>query len=162
VAAKYPTVKFIGHAQTWWGNIDRLHRQEELYPAGPVASGGITDLLLSDFPNVYADLSAASGLKALARDRNHAREFIARHRDKLLFGTDCEYKDLDGPTCWCGLTLQLLWMLDEPSTGILPKILHGNAQRILKLNLPGSTSEGSLRPARVGPVDLKRDEGWRG
>jgi hypothetical protein len=77
VAAKYPTVKFIGHAQTWWGNIDRLHRQEELYPAGLVASG----------------------LKALARDRNHAREFVARHRNKLLFGADCEHKDLDGPTC---------------------------------------------------------------
>src|SRR5204863_6761711 len=23
---RYPTVNFIGHAQTWWGNIDRGHR----------------------------------------------------------------------------------------------------------------------------------------
>jgi hypothetical protein len=66
VAAKYPTVKFIGHAQTWWGNIDRLHRQEELYPAGPVASGGITDLGAASLFSCYrcsTSLRLASCLK---------------------------------------------------------------------------------------------------
>src|SRR5437763_8327597 len=29
---KYPKVNFIGHAQTWWGNIDKNHRQAVMYP----------------------------------------------------------------------------------------------------------------------------------
>ena len=33
---KYPKVNFIGHAQTWWANIDRNHTdQTVLYPEGP-------------------------------------------------------------------------------------------------------------------------------
>ena len=46
----YPTVNFIGHAQTWWANIDKNCRQEVMYPKGPVTPGGITDRLLSDYP----------------------------------------------------------------------------------------------------------------
>jgi predicted TIM-barrel fold metal-dependent hydrolase len=58
LVAKYPKVVFIGHAQTWWGNIDKNHQQPIMYPKGPVTPGGITDRLLSDYPNVYGDLSA--------------------------------------------------------------------------------------------------------
>src|SRR5206468_3760818 len=54
---KYPTVNFIGHAQTWWGNIDKNHDQKVMYPKGPITPGGITDRLLSDYPNAYGDLS---------------------------------------------------------------------------------------------------------
>ncbi|HEY6402649.1 MAG TPA: amidohydrolase, partial [Blastocatellia bacterium] len=57
---RYPTVNFIGHAQTWWGNIDKNHQQSVMYPKGPVTPGGITDRLLADYPNVYGDLSAGS------------------------------------------------------------------------------------------------------
>ena len=72
---KYPGVNFIGHAQTWWGNIDKNHQQAVMYPKGPVTPGGITDRLLSDYPNMYGDLSAGSGLNALLRDEDHARSF---------------------------------------------------------------------------------------
>ena len=34
---KYSKVTFIGHAQTWWANIDKNHKdQSVLYPKGPV------------------------------------------------------------------------------------------------------------------------------
>ena len=33
----------------------------------------ITDRLLSDYPNMYGDMSAGSGLNALLRDEEHAR-----------------------------------------------------------------------------------------
>ncbi len=56
MAEKYPAVTFIGHAQTFWGNIDKNHVQTVMYPKGPVTPGGITDRLLSDYPNVYGDL----------------------------------------------------------------------------------------------------------
>src|SRR4029077_3435485 len=42
VVARHPRVNFIGHAQTWWGNIDRNHRQQEMYPKTRVTPGGIT------------------------------------------------------------------------------------------------------------------------
>ncbi|HMC62853.1 MAG TPA: hypothetical protein VKJ01_26905, partial [Candidatus Solibacter sp.] len=67
---KFPTVNFIGHAQTWWGNIDKNHQQAVMYPKGPVTGGGITDRLLADYANVYGDLSAGSGLNALLRDED--------------------------------------------------------------------------------------------
>ena len=48
--------------------------------------GGLTDRYLSDYSNLYGDLSAGSGLNALTRDEDHAREFIQRHQYKLIYG----------------------------------------------------------------------------
>ena len=91
---KFPRVKFIGHAQMWWANIDRNHTEPSVsYPKGPVTAGGLTDRYLSDYPNMYGDLSAGSGLNALTRDEDFAREFLRRHRDKLVFGSDCSCHD---------------------------------------------------------------------
>ena len=72
---KYPKTTFIGHAQTWWANIDKNHSdQSVLYPKGKVTPGGLTDRYLSDYPNMYGDLSAGSGLNALhARRRPRPR-----------------------------------------------------------------------------------------
>ena len=54
-----------------------------------MTAGGLTDRYLSDYPNAYADMSAGSGLNALTRDEDHAREFLRRHQDKILYGSDC-------------------------------------------------------------------------
>src|SRR5689334_10478143 len=90
VLERHPRVNFIGHAQTWWGNIDKNHDQTVMYPKTKVTPGGITDRLLSDYPNMYGDLSAGSGLNSLLRDEEQARGFIERHQDKLLYGSDCD------------------------------------------------------------------------
>ena len=59
---KFPKVNFIGHAQTWWANIDKNHSDQSiLYPKTRVTPGGLTDRLLSDYPNMFGDLSAGSG-----------------------------------------------------------------------------------------------------
>ena len=63
------------------------------------APGGLTDRYLSDYPNMYGDLSAGSGLNALTRDEDFTRDFLTRHRDKLLFGSDCNDRDGGGPDC---------------------------------------------------------------
>jgi hypothetical protein len=95
---KSPRVKFLGHAQTWWGNVDRNYGdQTMMYPKGPVTSGGLTDRYLTDNPNMYGDVSAGSGLNALTRDENFARDFMTWHQDKLLFGSDCNDRDGGGP-----------------------------------------------------------------
>ncbi len=53
ILAKFPKVNFIGHAQTWWGNIDRSLDQEVLYPKTKVTPGGLTDRWLADYPNMW-------------------------------------------------------------------------------------------------------------
>ena len=75
VLDRHPRVNFIGHAQTWWCNIDKGCDQKTMYPTGPVTPGGITDRLLSDYPNMYGDLSAGSGLNSHAAGRGSRARF---------------------------------------------------------------------------------------
>ena len=89
ILEKFPKVNFIGHAQTFWANIDAKAEQKVLYPKGPVTPGGLTDRFLAEYPNFFADMSAGSGLNALLRDEEHARGFLTRHQDKLMYGSDC-------------------------------------------------------------------------
>lgn len=93
VLRAYPDVTFIGHAQTWWSNISAADEQTDLYPIGRVKPGGLTDRLLRDYPNLYGDLSAGSGLNAMRRDPEFAAGFVARHRKKLIWGSDCPCHD---------------------------------------------------------------------
>ncbi len=92
---KYRKVRIIGHAQTWWANIsaDVPAAEKTLYPGGPVKPGGLLDRLLSEYPNLYADLSAGSGFNALTRDVDFTLGFIERHPRQLLFGSDCPCRD---------------------------------------------------------------------
>jgi predicted TIM-barrel fold metal-dependent hydrolase len=130
---KYPTVNFIGHAQTWWGNIDRNHAdQRVMYPKGPVVRGGLTDRYLSDYPNMFGDLSAGSGLNALTRDEEFAREFLTRHQDKLIYGSDCSDLDGSGPKCQGAQTIAAIRRLAGSKT-IERKLLYGNAKALFRL-----------------------------
>ncbi len=128
---KYPSVNFIGHAQTWWGNIDKNHTQSVMYPKGPVTPGGITDGLLSDHANVYGDLSAGSGLNALLRDEDHARDFLKRHQNKLMFGSDCTDAFGQGDKCFGSRQIATVRRL-SPDAQAVRKMLYGNAARLLK------------------------------
>jgi predicted TIM-barrel fold metal-dependent hydrolase len=132
IVEKYPTVNFIGHAQTWWANIDARADQSVLYPKGPVTPGGLTDKLLSDYPNVFADMSAGSGLGALLRDEDHARAFLARHQDKLLYGSDCSDSVGEGAKCSGSQMIATLRRL-TPEKSVERKIFFENAKRVLKL-----------------------------
>lgn len=95
---KYNRVRIIGHAQTWWANIsaDVPQASETLYPKGPVKPGGLLDRLLSEYPNLYGDMSAGSGFGALSRDEEFTARFIERHSKQLLFGSDCPCRDGKG------------------------------------------------------------------
>ncbi|MFN0087747.1 MAG: amidohydrolase family protein [Blastocatellia bacterium] len=134
VLERFPSVNFIGHAQTMWGNIDRKHDQAVLYPRGAVAPGGLTDRWLADYPNFFADLSAGSGANAFTRDEDHARGFLLRHQNKLMFGSDCQ--DVDGRDDRCVGTKQLAALrrlAADPK--VLEKILYRNASRVLKIRI---------------------------
>ena len=129
---KFPDVIFIGHAQTWWANVDKDVKQEDLYPITKVTPGGITDRLLTDYPNMYGDLSAGSGLNFYVRDEDHARGFLERHQDKLMYGTDCN--DTLGRGLGCqGAQIMANVRRLAPNKRIERKLLYENAKRVFKL-----------------------------
>ena len=131
--AKYSNVTFIGHAQTWWANIDRANvdNAKQLYPRGKVTPGGLTDRYLRDYPNMFGDLSAGSGLGAFNRDPEHARAFLERHQDKLMFGSDCI--DVTGEPVKCSGARQLAQLRElAPTKAIERKLLFANAKRVFR------------------------------
>jgi predicted TIM-barrel fold metal-dependent hydrolase len=139
----HPKTIFIGHAQTWWANISADTANQAGYPTGPVKSGGLTDRLLSDYPNIYGDLSANSGRNALARDPEFSAAFLVRHRSKLMFGSDCPCRDGRGAgqvsnspalkdKCIARETLALLQRLASPE--LFRTITWQNGVRLLRLS----------------------------
>ena len=92
----YPKTTFIGHADAFWANVSADYHNEASYPSGPIARGGLTDAWLGDYPNLFGDLSANSGNNALSRDPTFTADFLKRHQDKLLFGSDCSCTDGHG------------------------------------------------------------------
>jgi predicted TIM-barrel fold metal-dependent hydrolase len=134
ILEKYPKVTFIGHAQTWWANIDKNcdNNPKNLYPKGPVTPGGLTDKYLSDYPNMFGDLSAGSGLNAFKRDNDHGRAFLERHQDKLVYGSDCT--DTVGRGAGCSGAQQIAMMRKlSPSKAIERKVLYENAKKLFRL-----------------------------
>jgi len=137
VLRAYPRVNFIGHAQTWWGNISSDLNPLDLYPKGGVKPGGLTDRLLADHANMFGDLSAGSGLNAITRDPEFARGFVARHRRKLIWGSDCDCHDGKGGGIRSGVCLaeRSLKALRElaPDQAALRRILWSNGAELLGL-----------------------------
>lgn len=131
---KFPRVNFIGHAQTWWANVDRGYRDDakNLYPQGAITPGGLTERYLADYPNMFGDLSAGSGLNALTRDESFTPGFFQRHQDKLLYGSDCSDHAGEGPECQGAQTIAAVRRY-APSHQIERKLLYGNAKKLFRL-----------------------------
>ncbi|MEO8301848.1 MAG: amidohydrolase, partial [Rhizomicrobium sp.] len=142
----YPKTKFIGHADAFWANISADYHEQESYPTGPVVPGGVTDKLLADYPNLFADTSANSANNALSRDAEFTTGFLKRHQDKLHFGSDCNCDDGKGGgaaqnsdrvaprmrgKCVAQETLKVLTASSTPA--IFRKIAWTNAHRLLGL-----------------------------
>ena len=134
ILEKHPKTNFIGHAQTMWANIDKNHTdQKVLYPKGRVTAGGWTDRYLADYPNMFADMSAGSGLNALTRDEDHARGFLDRHQNKILYGSDCADAIGTGKACQGAQTIAALRKL-APNKTAERKILYENAKQLFRLD----------------------------
>jgi predicted TIM-barrel fold metal-dependent hydrolase len=132
---RFPRVKFIGHAQSWWSHIsaDAPPPEVSLYPKGPVKPGGLIDRLLADYGNIYADISAGSGYLALSRDEPFTAGFVRRHRRKLLFATDCPCYDGNGANWKGGCFGRTMFALLErvADADIRADICRHNAARLL-------------------------------
>ncbi|HKS95275.1 MAG TPA: amidohydrolase [Terriglobia bacterium] len=137
VLKRYPRVNFIGHAQTWWGNISADLNPLDYYPKGPIKPGGLIDRLLTEYPNLYGDLSAGSGLNAMTRDAEFARGFLDRHYRQLVWGSDCECRDgkgggtRDGYCIGARCLAALRQLIPDPSK--LRRVLYDNGAALLKV-----------------------------
>jgi predicted TIM-barrel fold metal-dependent hydrolase len=105
-----------------------------MYPKTPLTPGGITDRLLSDYPNMWGDMSAGSGLNSMLRDEDQAREFLKRHQDKLLFGSDCNDREANGPKCLGSHIIAAIRKL-SPDKKAERKILYENASKLMKISV---------------------------
>jgi len=142
----YPRTTFIGHADAFWANVSADYRNEAAYPTGPIKRGGVTDKLLADHANLFGDLSANSGNNAMSRDAAFTADFLKRHQDKLIFGSDCGCADGHGGgvsqnnnpaaarmagKCVARETLTVLKR--AASADAFQKIVWGNVHKLLRI-----------------------------
>lgn len=116
-----PETLFVGHAPGFWRYISGdAETDPEAYPMGAVTPGGEVQRLLETYSNLYADLSAGSGLRALRRDPTHGRAFVMKFCDRLLFARDYYGSDL----------LDFLQSLDLPQD-VADKLFFRNALKLV-------------------------------
>jgi uncharacterized protein len=142
----YPKTTFIGHADAFWANVSADYNNDAAYPSGPIKRGGVTDKWLGDYANLFGDLAANSGNNALSRDAEFTADFLKRHQDKLLFGSDCSCADGRGGgvsqnnnpaasrmagKCVARETLTLLKKSTSPD--VFKKLVWGNANKLLRI-----------------------------
>ncbi|MGH7144532.1 MAG: amidohydrolase family protein [Planctomycetota bacterium] len=121
--AQCPKTIFIGHAPGFWRYISGdAEESRDSYPKTPVTPGGRLFSLFEQYPNLYADISAGSGLTALNRSPAVGREFVLRFQDRLLYGRD--FTD--------NAHQQLLGTMDLPET-VLDKLYAANALKLVPL-----------------------------
>ncbi|HBG27274.1 MAG: hypothetical protein A2Y10_02430 [Planctomycetes bacterium GWF2_41_51] len=116
-----PETKFIGHGPGFWQAISAEDNDVVThYPRGLVKQEGSLANLLRKHNNLYCDLSANSGCKALDRDMQYAQKFLMEFQDRIMFGRDC----------FDGSQLDILKQLNL-SENIANKILYQNAEKML-------------------------------
>ena len=116
-----PETTFIGHAPGFWREISGDADQDpSKYPKGPISGEGRLYPLFDQYPNLMADLSAGSGLGALRRDPDHAKKFLQRYADRLLFARDYYEQELH----------QFLQTLELPEE-VAEQIYFRNAEKLL-------------------------------
>jgi predicted TIM-barrel fold metal-dependent hydrolase len=134
VLQKFPNLKILGHSQTFWIEMsadapkDREGRNS--WGDGPVVPGGRVPALFEKYPNLYGDLSANSGSRAVMRDEEFGLAFLERYADRLFFATDMVNKDMVFPL---GAWLDEMVSCGKLSRSAYEKIVRDNARRIFGL-----------------------------
>ena len=101
VLAKFPNLKILGHSQTFWiemsADAPRDKEGRNSWGDGPVVPGGRVPELFEKYPNLYGDLSANSGSRAIMRDEAFGLAFLEKYADRLFFATDMVNADMVFP-----------------------------------------------------------------
>lgn len=134
VLQKYPTLKILGHSQTFWiemsADAPKDKEGRNSWGDGPVIPGGRVPELFEKYPNLYGDLSANSGSRAIMRDPEFGLAFLEKYADRLFFATDMVNTDMVFPL---GAWLDELVENGKLSRSAYEKICRDNARRIFGL-----------------------------
>ena len=134
VLRKFPNLKLLGHSQTFWIEMsadapkDREGRNS--WGEGKIVPGGRVPELFAKYPNLYGDLSANSGSRAIMRDPEFGLWFLETYADRLFFATDMVNKDMVFPL---GGWLDEQLAAGKLSRSAYEKICFGNAKRVFGL-----------------------------
>jgi len=119
-----PETIFLGHAPGFWVHISGGgQHNKDRYPKGKVSPGGKLIAMLRQYPNLHCDFSAGSGLSALSRDPEFAKDFLLEFQDRILYARDCFDNDHQ----------EFLNSLGLPRE-VLNKVYSGNALKLVPLN----------------------------
>jgi len=134
---EFPQTIFVGHGPGWWAEMSADVVPEEKnrtdYPDRKVTSPGRVAGLLDAYPNMYADLSAKSCHRALTRDQDYARKFLAKFSNKLMYGTDrFVNRYMEDP-----VTIDLIRKMNLPAESEYA-LFRGTAERLLGLRKTSS------------------------
>ena len=134
VLRKYPKLKLLGHSQTFWiemsADAPKDKEGRNSWGDGPVVPGGRVPELFEKYPNLYGDLSANSGSRAIMRDPEFGLAFLETYADRLFFATDMVNKDMVFPL---GAWLDEMLAAGKLREETYEKIVRGNARRIFGL-----------------------------
>ena len=134
VLQKYPNLKILGHSQTFWiemsAGAPKDKEGRNSWGEGPVVPGGRVPELFEKYPNLYGDLSANSGSRAIMRDEAFGLAFLEKYADRLFFATDMVSKDMVFPL---GAWLDEMLAAGKLREETYEKIVRGNARRIFGL-----------------------------
>ncbi|MCX8183910.1 MAG: amidohydrolase family protein [Crenarchaeota archaeon] len=131
VVSRVEETFFIVHGPGWWAQISS-EQTGEVYPNGRISEPGEAVRILKEYRNVYADISAFSGLNAISRDREFGRRFLSEMSGKLIYGTDFPCINPEGSQFGpdrSHISLLESYNLEEE---VLNKITRENILKILK------------------------------
>jgi len=130
VLKEFPKTIFIGHAPSFWNEIDGSlqNSMRNAYPKGPITKKGALWKLIKKYKNLYGDFSAGSGHNALTRDPKKGIEFINTFADNIFYGTDMFFQKEEAP-------MHLVMMQDALKNKtitktVYEKIMHKNFERV--------------------------------
>lgn len=143
---RFPNLLVLGHGPIFWAEIARLETAGErnvpfkfldegqvegdLPNRGPIKEEGAMPKLLRRYKNLHCDLSDCTAYNALTRDEDYTKEFVKEFEDRLYFGTDCCFPNMDVPLIE---TLKRWEKQGLISRSAYNKITHENAMKLLGL-----------------------------
>lgn len=143
---KFPELKMFGHGPIFWSEIAKLEtvgsrgfvfdndphgHQVGRLPQSKVVEEGVVPKLFRLYPNLVGDLSDRTCYNAFARDEEYGARFMMEFQDRLCFGTDMLYPDMEVPM----IDMMIRWKNEgKLSEEAFNKIAKENAIRILGLD----------------------------
>ncbi len=122
---KHPDLILIGHSVLFWLEIASNGRE------GKVQEGRLAQIMRR-CPNLYCDISAGSGCRAMTRDADYTVAFLTEFQDRVLYGCDITSTSADHPYILRDF-LEELHAAGRLTDEVYYKILRGNAEKLLGL-----------------------------